>query len=344
MPELLQAIKAEMALRSRYIGLPDTLYIGGGTPSLCEATALGGLIGAAKALWQTDFEEVTVELNPEDITLAYCQRLADYGVNRLSIGVQSFFDEHLRFMNRRHNGAQAIKAVEAARWAGFTNVGIDLIFGFPGLTRAQWRQNIMQALSLSPEHISAYQLGIEPGTPFFKRYKEGLLRPVAQEEAAAQYALLQQRLSAAGWEQYEVSNFAKKGYRSKHNSAYWRGVPYLGLGPSAHSFNGVARHANVSHLGRYLKGISALQLPLKEERLTPKKRYNEFVMTRLRTAEGLSLAALEQQGFHANIRRHFKEAVFRLLQQGLLTEQEGFIKIPSQKWFVLDGIIIAMLV
>ncbi|MCL2502727.1 MAG: radical SAM family heme chaperone HemW [Bacteroidales bacterium] len=344
MPELIQALKKEMALRRDYISAPQTLYIGGGTPSLCKVSALSGLVDTAKELWKNDFKEVTVEVNPEDLTPAYCKELAGHRFNRLSIGIQSFFDEHLQFMNRRHSAAQGVRAVQAARQAGFGNISIDLMFGFPGLSQAQWRQNIEQALSLRPEHLSAYQLSMEPGTPFFKGCAEGWMQPVEGDEAANQYALLQELLPAAGLRQYEVSNFAREGYRSLHNSSYWQGIPYLGLGPSAHSYNGRLRHVNMCSLKVYLKKMSHGWLPIKEEQLTHKKKYNEFVMTRLRTAEGFLRREIEQHIIRPAHLHHFEQAASRLLERGLLLEQEGRITIPPQKWFVSDGIIVDLLV
>ena len=298
-----------------------------------------GLIEEAKKLWKVDFKETTVEMNPEDVTLAYCSTLAAGGVNRLSLGIQSFFDEHLLFMNRRHNAKQGIMAVEAARLAGFRNINIDLIFGFPGLSQNQWKLNIKQALALEPEHLSAYQLGIDPGSLFYRKVQQGLLDPVSQELAADQYALLQKLLLDTDLKQYEVSNFARKGYRSIHNSAYWHGVSYLGLGPSAHSYNGEARHANMRHLNKYMEGVKSLKLAIQEERLTLKKKYNEFVMTHLRTIEGFSQEAFKQQKWPIKIQRHFEQEADILLQQGLLSEEQGIIKILPEKLFISDRII-----
>ena len=340
MAALLQALKVEMAMRRDYVFLPKTLYVGGGTPSLYKAAELGGLIQEAKRLWGDHFTEVTVELNPEDVTVDYCTMLVDHGVNRMSIGIQSFTNDHLRWMNRRHCAEQGVRAVEAVRKAGCQNVSIDLIFGFPGLSDREWSAHIAQALALAPEHLSAYQLGIECGTPLFAMAQKGLLRPVAQEVAANQYAMLQELLPAAGLLQYEVSNFAREGYRSQHNSSYWQGIHYLGLGPSAHSFNGVARHANVRLLGRYLTGVheGVLQKFQKEERTTRRKRYNEFVMTRLRTLEGVSRREL-QAFADDKVWNHFERESARLVQYGLLVEKEGAVVIPPQKWFISDGII-----
>ena len=324
---------------------PSTLYIGGGTPSLYRAEELGELIIGAKKLWKCAFEEITVEMNPEDVTQIYCKALAQFGVNRLSFGLQSFFDEHLHFMNRRHNAKQGIRAFESARSAGFQNLSIDLIFGFPGLTISQWRSNIEQAMRLNPEHISAYSLGIERGTPFYKMHQQGTLQPVLQEEVADQYAMLQELLPSAGWEHYEISNFAREGYRSRHNSAYWQGIPYLGLGPSAHSYDGAARHFNVRNLKRYLDGV-----PPKVELLWPRKRYNEFIMTRLRTSGGFSECELISQmeiwctpRFIKKMMHHLHAMSASLLQKGLLTLYNEHYTIPYDKWFVSDGIIVSLM-
>ena len=325
---------------------PSTLYIGGGTPSLYKPEELGELIVEAKRLWKCEFQEITIEMNPEDVTPDYCARLTLYGVNRLSFGIQSFFDAHLHFMNRRHNAMQGIRAFEAARSAGFQNISIDLIFGFPGLSLSQWKSNIEQAIALHPEHISAYQLGIEPGTPLYRRVQKGLLQPVPQEEAADQYAILQEMLPLAGWAHYEISNFAREGYRSRHNSAYWQGAPYLGLGPSAHSYNGVKRYFNVRNLGRYLDGFSYV----KTEQLLPRMRYNEFIMTRLRTSDGFSereltswMAPWCRSSFIEAMERHFHAATAPLLEKGLLILHNEMYMIPPEKWFISDGIIVSLI-
>ena len=333
-----------MSLRRDYVLTPQTLYIGGGTPSLYAPLDLGDLVATAKEVWKVDFKEVTVEINPEDATDAYLGAIAKSGVNRLSFGIQSFFDEHLRFMNRRHNAAQGIKAVQSARRLGFSNVSVDLIFGFRGLTHDQWRQNLEQALALFPQHLSAYQLSMEPGTPFYKAFRKGLLPPVDDEVAAHQYALLQEVLSAARFSQYEVSNFALQGYRSMHNSFYWNGTPYLGLGPSAHSYNGYIRHANVANVRTYIERIGEGAVAAKGARLTPVKRYNEFVMTRLRRAEGFLLQELRHHVRDPRHLHYFEQASARLLERGLLIKEEGCIKIPPAKWFVMDGIIVDLLV
>ena len=352
MPRLLQALETEMLLRGHEISSPRTLYIGGGTPSLYKAKDLLGLVARARGLWQTAFEECSVELNPEDVTEDYCGALRQGGVNRLSIGIQSFSDEDLRFMHRRHTAARGIEAVKAAQKAGLSNLSVDLIFGFPGLSMPRWKAHLEQALALEPKHLSAYQLGIEPGTPLYRRYIRGRLQPLEQELAAEQYAYLQERMDKAGWEQYEISNFAQPGYRAQHNSAYWRGSPYLGLGPSAHSFDGRCRKANVKSLPRYLRALAEGRPALRVERPVAQSRYNEFVMTRLRTLEGFRLVDLQawMEGFSFGsgaegcVLGLWERLSRPLWSEGVLRQQGDYIKIPPNKWFVSDGIIMRLMV
>jgi putative oxygen-independent coproporphyrinogen III oxidase len=351
MPALLPALEKEMVLRKDEIRSPRTLYIGGGTPSLYPAKDLLKLVALARRLWGVDFEECTVELNPEDVTEAYCCALREGGVNRLSLGIQSFSDEDLRWMHRRHDAARGMAAVRAAQKAGISNVSIDLIFGFPGLSLARWKAHIEQALALEPTHLSAYQLGIEPGTPLYRRYIRGCLQPLAQEAAAAQYAYLQERMAAAGWEQYEISNFARPGYRALHNSAYWKGSPYLGLGPSAHSFDGWCRKANVKSVEGYMKALAEGRLALRRERADAQSRYNEFLLTRLRRDEGFSASELlawmtvPERGMEgAEWLACWERLSQESLRKGLLRCQGEHIKIPPDKWFVSDGIIMALMI
>ena len=351
MPAFLQALKKEMLLRKDEISSPRTLYIGGGTPSLYPAKDLAGLTAYARKLWQSDFEEYTIELNPEDVTEAYCRDLLRGGVNRLSLGIQSFSDEDLRWMHRRHDAARGVAAVRAAQKAGFSNVSIDLIFGFPRLSMAGWKAHIEQALALEPTHLSAYQLGIEPGTPLHRRYIRGRLQPLTQEAAAEQYAYLQERMTAAGWEQYEISNFARLGYRALHNSAYWTGSPYLGLGPSAHSFDGWCRKVNVKSVEGYFRALNEGRLALRREKSDAQSRYNEFVLTRLRRAEGFSASDLlawmrvPERGLEgAEYLACWERLSQEPLRKGLLVYEGDNIKIPPHKWFVSDGIIMALMI
>ena len=232
----------------------ETLYFGGGTPSLLTPQELGAFIRQVRQQWaHALLEEITVEANPDDLTPEYLAALRQEGVNRLSIGIQSFHDRDLQWMHRRHTARSAIEAVRAARQAGFDNLSIDLIYGLPHMTLEEWRDNLQQALALRPEHLSAYHLTIEPQTPFGRAKARGTLQEIDPESSFAQYQLLRELLCGAGYEHYEISNFALPGRRARHNSLYWHGVPYLGIGPSAHSFDGKRRQWNIAHLGQYLE-------------------------------------------------------------------------------------------
>jgi len=327
--------------RSGAYRLRHTVYLGGGTPSVCTAEELEPLLqllcydltmaGMAPV-------EITLEANPGDLTPAYCTALLELGVNRLSLGVQSFEDTHLRAMNRRHTAGEGINAVKMARSAGFRNISLDLIFGFPGLTISKWEETLWQAVALAPEHISAYQLSLEPSSPWGK---QGQLPP--QEECAAQYGLLQEFLAGRGYIQYEVSSFCLPGKESLHNSGYWIRTPYLGLGPAAHSFNGRDRYANVAHLGRYVQGMEKGSPKRTYDCLTPQDEHNEWVMLQLRTVEGFSTRGLqEREGAEAVA--DFLKQIAPLLERGLLElccqdQGNARVRIPPGRLFVSDDII-----
>ena len=313
-----------------------TLYFGGGTPTVCAAGELCALI----TLLREDMEqagltlaELTVEANPGDLTPEYCHVLLDAGVNRLSIGVQSFHDPYLEAMRRRHNGRQAANSAILARKAGFANISLDLIFGFPGLTAEKWKDTLGQAIALGPEHISAYQLSLEPSSLW---RKTGVLPP--QEECALQYALLQETLQGAGYLQYEVSSFCLPGKESLHNSGYWIRRPYAGLGPSAHSFNGKDRYANVADLRKYTEGIRRNEPARKYDRLTARDVHNEWVMLSLRTSKGLSLQEMEERKGRPAAKDFLKQ-ITPLLERGLLIRTGNKVSIPANRLFVSDDII-----
>ncbi len=343
----------------------STIYIGGGTPSLLRPEQLRGLLDHAVTLWDcTPLREVTLEANPEDLTNDYLARLckADSSpsvrndragepvrnnktsglvlchpegseatrdlpltFNRLSIGVQSFDDGLLRLMNRRHNAARAREAVRAAQRAGFDNISIDLIYGIPGMTDAQWERSLDEATALGVQHISAYHLTIEPGTAFGRQG----LREVTDQTSERQFARLREKLGEAGFEHYEISNFAQPGRRAVHNSAYWTGEPYLGVGPSAHSFDGDRRREwVVADLERYISAPA-----YEGETLTDREIANERVMTGLRTAEGIDLLELRIMNYELRI------AVERFLRDGLLVRENGRVAIPPERWLLADHII-----
>jgi oxygen-independent coproporphyrinogen-3 oxidase len=313
-----------------------TLYFGGGTPTVCAASELCALITFLRKDMEQEgltLAELTVEANPGDLTPEYCHSLLDAGANRLSIGVQSFHDAYLEAMRRRHNGRQAADSAILARQAGFANISLDLIFGFPGLTAEKWKDTLAQAVALAPEHISAYQLSLEPSSPWGKK---GVLPP--QEECALQYALLQEALQRAGYIQYEVSSFCLPGKESLHNSRYWTRRPYAGLGPSAHSFDGKDRYANVANLKKYTSGIRQNAPVRRYDRLTTRDVHNERIMLSLRTCKGLSLTDMERvEG--KSVADDFLKQITPLLERGLLIRTGNKVRIPADRLFVSDDII-----
>lgn len=336
MDDLVEAMHRELDARRDYLGgeAVHTRYFGGGTPSLCSPEALDGLLRHAAGLFDcSDVAETTLEANPDDLSPRYLETLRRIGIDRLSIGIQSFDDACLRLMNRRHTAAQALQAVDAARAAGFENITADLIFGVPGFGGDSLRRSLDSMLSLHVPHISAYHLTIEPDTAFGRKAARGEFRPVEESVSETEYALVHDTLTAAGYEHYEVSNFALPGYRARHNAAYWHGVKYLGIGPAAHSFDGHERHWNVASVGRYIEGAAP-----EAEELSERDRFNEYVMTRLRTAEGIDLAELERLFGPERRARVLREAA-RWTAAGTLAEAAGHLALPPERMLVSDAVI-----
>lgn len=333
---LVEAMHRELDERRSYLGGEAILtrYFGGGTPSLCPPELLGGLLDHAARIFDcSGVEETTLEANPDDLSPRYLEELRRIGIDRLSIGIQSFDDNCLRLMNRRHTAAQAIEAVRRAREAGFANLTIDLIFGVPGFGGDSLRRSLDQALALGVEHISAYHLTIEPGTAFGRRAERGLFAPVDEAVSETEYALVHETLTRAGYEHYEVSNFALPGFRARHNTAYWHGVKYLGIGPAAHSFDSRERHWNVASVDRYIAGE-----PAGAELLTDRDRFNEYVMTRLRTAEGIDLEEAESQ-FGAERVARMRHDAESWIRAGALRIEQGHMAVPPERMLVSDAVI-----
>lgn len=268
----------------------ETVYFGGGTPSLLSVEAINEIISGLEVLFDISSRaEFTLEANPDDLGEQYLDALAKTRVNRLSIGIQSFRDEDLLYLNRVHSGAGAVRAVELAKAAGFSNLTIDLIYGIPTLTDEAWQQNLDTFFSLGLNHLSAYALTVEQRTALDHYIKTGKLVDVDELRTARQFEILLKRAEEAGFVHYEISNFARPGHYSRHNSLYWLGGHYLGLGPSAHSFNGQTRQWNVSRLDQYIQGSATEKILQEKEVLTKAQRYNEYVMTSLRTSWGTDL-------------------------------------------------------
>ncbi|MBW3131080.1 radical SAM family heme chaperone HemW [Hymenobacter profundi] len=292
-----EALTREIQLRAAYLGPTPTLqtiYLGGGTPSLLTATELDTIFAAIYQQFAVAPDaEITLEANPDDLTPTKLRELAASPVNRLSIGLQSFHEPHLRLMNRAHSAQESGQAVRAAQDAGFENISVDLIYGVPAPTHALWEQDMAAAFALGVPHLSCYALTIEPGTVFGHRLKKGTMQAPPDEFVAQQFELLLTEMARHGYQQYEISNFCQPGRESRHNSAYWRGVPYLGLGPSAHSFDGHTRQYTVANNARYVTAVLEHdEVPATVENLSAQDRANEYLMTSLRTARGCDLAHL----------------------------------------------------
>jgi oxygen-independent coproporphyrinogen-3 oxidase len=341
--DVVHALLHEMTLRRNYLPASGeglvTLYFGGGTPSLLTPAELKRLLQEAQTVFNVNaFSEVTLEANPDDLSPAYLDALLDLGINRLSIGIQSFNNTHLQWMRRRHTAAQAVESVKHAKEAGFVNLTIDLMYGFPALQPEEWAQTLRQALALDVPHISAYHLTIEPRTLFGKQAEKGLLQPLREEESEQQFLLLHHTLTQAGYVHYEVSNFARPGYETQHNSAYWQQQPYIGIGPSAHSFNGTSRQWNIANNRQYVAALTQGLPFFDSETLTPTMRYNEYVLTGLRTAQGIEPAYIRQH-FGEQYAHYFSQHIKPYLQTGKLQQQDERIYIPPLHFFVSDAII-----
>ncbi|MBF1420719.1 radical SAM family heme chaperone HemW [Hoylesella nanceiensis] len=271
----------------------NTVYFGGGTPSCLDESDFEKIFNAIYDCFGTSFEEVTIECNPDDITLSYAKTLKKYA-NRISLGIQTFNNDQLKLINRRHNAEEAIKAVNIIKEVGISNISIDLIFGFPKETLADWLFDINQAIKLDVQHVSAYSLMFEEGTKLYHLLQKEEIEQISEELSVEMYDVLIDKLSEAGLAQYEISNFAKPGFESRHNSSYWNETPYLGVGPSAHSYNLSTRSWNVSNVSQYVKSISKGILPLEEEQIDEITRYNDLITTALRTKEGIQLNTLEE--------------------------------------------------
>ncbi len=336
---MVNAILQEAALQQSYLSEKvETLYFGGGTPSLLTKYEVRDTIDRLRELFVLDGNaEITLEANPDDITEEQLVGWREAGINRLSIGIQSFFEEDLQWMNRVHTAPQALQCIDLAQKHGFTNITIDLIYGSPALTDKKWKQNVETALSLGIPHISCYALTVEPKTALAKMIATHQSADVDTDKQARQFSLLTQWLAAAGFEHYEISNFAKPGFRSKHNSSYWQGKPYLGLGPSAHSFNGNSRQWNIANNALYLKSLEAGSLPFEMEYLTDTQKLNEYIMTSLRTIEGISLKKVATEWGDEKVTR-ITDSARKHIDQGHLMLRDDVLQLTAAGKFLADGI------
>ena len=340
MEQTLAAMEREVVARRGFLRgeAVRTIYFGGGTPSLASAERIGRAIELCREMFDcSPLEEVTLEANPDDLSEEYLRALREVGVNRLSIGIQSFDDEVLRTMNRRHDAAAAVRAVETARAVGFDNITIDLIYGLPFGPKDALTRSLAQAVALGVEHVSAYHLTIEPNTRFGRMAERGELAPVPDEESEHQYNQVHTTLTEAGYDHYEISNFAREGRRSRHNSSYWQSQPYLGIGPAAHSFDGESRVWARSSVADYLAGVDRGEC-YENELLTASDRYNETIMTSLRCREGVDLAELEKKFGRAR-KEYFVNETARFVVSGVLVSDGNRVAMCPERWLVSDSVI-----
>jgi oxygen-independent coproporphyrinogen-3 oxidase len=341
--QFVEALVKEMALRQTYLPDPsaplETIYFGGGTPSLLTAEELRQIFSAIQANFQVaPHAEITLEANPDDLTAEKLAVLAASPVNRLSIGLQSFYEPHLRLMNRAHSALESRQAVRQAQAAGFENISVDLIYGVPAVGHAIWEEDLAQLFALNVPHVSAYALTIEPDTAFGRRLKKGTFVAPPEEFVAQQFEILLAQLRAHGYEQYEISNFCQPGRESRHNSNYWRGVPYLGLGPSAHSFDGRSRQYAVANNPQYVAAVLERgEVPATTEHLSPLDQANEYLLTTLRTSRGCDLRYL-RDALGLNLLADRAEYLNSLLAQDMATLDNDVLRLTDAGKLLADHI------
>ena len=335
------AVIREMQLRQEYIGGEplDTIYFGGGTPSQLQQADFERIFKAIDCLFNiSSCKEITLEVNPDDMTPEYVASLRNLPFNRVSMGVQSFKEKDLHFLNRRHDREQALRAVELCKENGIPNISIDLIYGLPGQTLEEWQENLDDAIHLEIPHISAYHLIYEEGTALYKLMEAGKVAPIEEELSVTLFSTLINRLAEAGYLHYEISNFARPGYFSQHNSSYWTGKKYIGIGPSAHSYDGESRQWNISSLPHYLEGIRTGIPNIEIEKLDINTKYNDFIITGLRTMWGIRTSDIREQ-FGEEKQAYLERQAATYLHQGLLIYENDTLTLSKEGIFISDGIV-----
>jgi oxygen-independent coproporphyrinogen-3 oxidase len=338
--EIVNAIVSELISRKTYVlnETIESIYIGGGTPSLLEAHQLAQIFDTVyKHFKVSPMAEITLEANPDDLTPAKISELKKSPVNRFSIGIQSFFDEELKWMNRAHTANEARNVIKLVQDAGFPNISIDLIYGSPTLTNEKWQSNLQTALDLNLNHISSYCLTVEPKTALDTLIKNHKVIAPSEEQASAQFEILVNTLEANGFEQYEISNFARNGQYAVHNTNYWKNKIYLGIGPSAHSFNKLTRSWNIANNNLYLRGIESGNSVSEIEELTIENRINEYIMTSLRTIWGLDIKWFEKE-FGEQFTQTIETSLKQKIHEELIEQNGRFYKLTRQARIMADGI------
>lgn len=335
-----RALCSELEMRKEYLKEErvETIYFGGGTPSQLEEGDFRQLFETIqKCYGMESCHEITLETNPDDLSKEYLQMLSTLPFNRLSMGIQTFDDATLKLLKRRHDARTAIEAVDRCRQAGFSNISIDLIYGLPGETKERWENDLRQAINLNVEHISAYHLIYEEDTPIYKMLKQHQVSEVDEDSSLEFFTLLIERLQKAGFEHYEISNFCRPSKHSRHNTSYWQGIPYLGCGPSAHSFDGMTREWNVSSIDLYIKGIEENRRAFEIEYLDQTTRYNEFIITTIRTVWGTPIEKLKQT-FGNELWEYCRKMAAPYLENGKLEEHDGALRLTREGIFISDSI------
>lgn len=341
-PQFVAAMVKELEMQAPLQQEPlESIYLGGGTPSLLPLTYLGQILDTVYRQFSlSSSPEITIEGNPDDITQVYAQGLSSLGFNRVSLGVQSLIDTELKQIGRRHNAKQVVDAVEYLRAAGFQNLSLDLIYGLPSQSLDSWQESVERVLALTPQHISAYGLTYEEGTMLSQMRETGKISPASEELYIAQYDWLVERLVQVQYERYEVSNFAKQGYHSRHNSSYWQGKIYYGVGPAAHAFDGSTRSWNEADLTQYVERLTKGLLPRRgSEKLSPSQLFDEMIMLGLRTTQGVSFRKLEALPEVDALLPAFNKKIEGLQARGLLTIKNGYLRATDAGFWLLDGII-----
>ena len=336
---MVEALAKEISIRKDELGNEtiETIYFGGGTPSVLSNEQIAYLIDAVYTHHTiTNSPEITLEANPDDLSPERIAALSKSKINRLSIGIQSFFDEDLKMMNRAHNSAEAELCLEVAT-RYFDNISVDLIYGIPGMSNERWLQNVNKVLSTGLPHISAYALTVEEKTALHKMVKTGAIASPKDDVAQEHFYLLTKKLQESGFIHYELSNFGKEGYFSRNNTAYWLGKKYIGIGPSAHSYDGISRSWNISNNTLYLKKIADGELPIEREKLTAADLYNEYIMTGLRTIWGVSLGKIHDD-FGKQYADYLLKESGKYIKQGLLQLENNILKTTPAGKFLTDGI------
>ena len=339
-PTYIHALCQELEIRKDYLQGEDieTIYLGGGTPSQLSLEELESIFTTIYNIYKVKEDaEITLEANPDDLTTAYISKLRRLPINRISMGIQTFQEETLKLLHRRHTAQQAIEAFQRCRNAGFQNISIDLMYGLPNETLETWREDLKKALSLYPEHISAYHLIYEEGTALWNLREQRQVEEADEELSVTLFKTLIDELTQAGYQHYEISNFCLPGLHSRHNSSYWTGKKYLGCGPSAHSFNGLSRQWNVASLEAYLNGMSLGKPDYEIEELDLYTRYNDFVITSIRTCRGMSLSHLHTE-YGEELYRYCLRMAKSYLEQGLLEKKGDNLKLTPKGIFISDGI------